>query len=230
MTTRTVEGASILVAGATGGIGRHVAHALAERGARLSLTGRNTEELEALASLGRDSRSIVLDLREAGAASRAVEFARSAHGELDGVVCCAGAVAFGPLDETPPAIVDAIVELDLLVPLRLAQAAIPVLEPGGFVANVSGLVAELPTAGLVAYSAAKAGVSAGYRALARELRRRGLSAIDLRPPHTETALAARALSGQPPALPAGLSPQEVARRIVEAIEADERDVPGSAFS
>ena len=230
MSPRNVDGASILVAGATGGIGRHVAQALAVRGARVSLTGRNAAELEALEALMPGVASIVLDLRKAHAASQAVEFARSAHGELHGVVCCAGTVAFGSLDETPSAVIDAIVELDLLVPLRLAHAAIPVLEAGGFVANVSGLVAELPTAGLVAYSAAKAGASAGYRALARELRRRGLSAIDLRPPHTETPLASRALSGQPPTLPTGLEPQNVARRIVEAIEADERDVPAAAFS
>lgn len=225
---RSIEGASILVAGASGGIGSHVARALAARGARLALTARNGEALEAL-GLG-EAPSLALDLREPGAAARAVEFARVAHGRLDGVMCCAGAVAFGALDETPADVVDAIVELDLLVPLRLAQAAIPVLEPGGFVANVSGLVAELPTAGLVAYSAAKAGASAGYRALARELRRRGISAIDLRPPHTETGLAGRTMFGSPPALPTGLDPEVVARRVVEAIEADERDVPSAAFS
>lgn len=99
----------------------------------------------------------------------------------------------GALAETPPEVVEHVVDLDLLLPLLLAQAAIPVLEPGGFVVNASGVVAELPTAGLVAYSAAKAGISAGYRALAREVRPRKISVIDLRPPHTETGLPGRPL-------------------------------------
>jgi cyclic-di-GMP-binding biofilm dispersal mediator protein len=105
-----------------------------------------------------------------------------------------------------------------------------VLEPGGFVVNVSGVVAELPTANLVAYSAAKAGISAGYRALAREVRSRKLSVIDLRPPHTETGLAGRSLHGTAPRMPEGLDPAVVARRIVAAIEADEREVAAAGFA
>jgi cyclic-di-GMP-binding biofilm dispersal mediator protein len=225
---RSLDGASILVAGATGGLGSRVAHVLAARGARLTLTARHGAALSALRLDG--AATIALDLLERDAPVRAVAAALDAHGRLDGVLCCAGAVAFGPLDETPADVLEAVLDLGLLVPLRLAQSAIPVLEPGGFVANVSGVVAEVPTANLVAYSAAKAGASAAYRALGRELRRRGLSAIDLRPPHTETGLATRALAGAPPRLPAGLDPDAVAERIVAAIEADEREVPGTAFA
>jgi cyclic-di-GMP-binding biofilm dispersal mediator protein len=112
----------------------------------------------------------------------------------------------------------------------LARAAIPILPYGGFVLNVSGVIAELPTAGLVAYSAAKAGVSAGFRAAAREVRARGISVIDARPPHTETGLAGRPLHGAPPRMREGLDPAVVAERLVLAIEQDERDVPASAFT
>ncbi len=210
--SRSLSGTCILVVGASGGIGRPLVDALAGRGSRLALAGRDSSDLDDVAPDGIDTLCF------------------DALGGLDGVVCCAGAVAFGPLDKTPIDVLKEIVAVDLVGPLLLARAAIPILPAGGFILNLSGVVAELPTAGLVPYSAAKAGISAGFRALAREVRPRGLSVIDARPPHTETGLAGRALHGEPPQMRAGLDPSVVAERLVRAIEDDERDVPASAFT
>lgn len=223
---RSLMGARVLVVGASGGIGRPLAEALASRGVELAVAGRDPA---ALAGLGLTGRVFALDLADAPAAASVVAAAAAALGGLDGVVCCAGAVAFGPLDEIPLDVLDALVAVDLVGPLRLARAAIPVLAPGGFVLNVSGMVAELPTAGLVPYSAVKAGVSAAFRALAREVRRRDLAVIDARPPHTETGLAGRPLHGRAPRLPTGLDPEVVAERLVRAIDAGERDLAAGAF-
>ena len=226
--SRSLRGARILVVGASGGIGRPLAAALAGRGSQLVLAGRNGSALAGLA-LG-ETATLPFDLAADDAAPRLLSAAADALGGLDGVVCCAGAVAFGPLDETPIDVLHEVVAVDLVGPLLLARAAIPVLPAGGFILNVSGFIAEFPTAGIVPYSAAKAGISAGFRALAREVRSRGVSVIDARPPHTETGLAGRALHGEPPRLRAGLDPTLVAERLVRAIEDDERDVPGSAFA
>ena len=54
--------------------------------------------------------------------------------------------------------------------------------------------------------------------------------IDIRPPHTETGLAGRPIAGQPPKLPPGLDPGDVARRIVDALAGDEIDLPTDAFA
>ena len=226
--SRSLRGARILVVGASGGIGRPVSVALAERGSRLVLAGRDPSALAAL-DLGQTA-TLPFDLAVDEAVPRLVGAAADALCGLDGVVCCAGAVAFGPLDEIPVDVLHEIVAVDLVGPLLLARAAIPVLTAGGFILNVSGFIAEFPTAGIVPYSAAKAGVSAGFRALAREVRSRGVSVIDARPPHTETGLAGRALHGEPPRMRVGLDPATVAERLVRAIEDDERDVPGSAFA
>ena len=226
--SRSLRGARILVVGASGGIGRPLAAALAGRGARLALAGRDTGRFVAL-GVG-EVAALPFDLADDAAAPRLVAAAGETLGGLDGVVCCAGAVAFGRLDETPIDVLHEIIAVDLVGPLMLARAAIPVLPRGGFVLNVSGVIAELPTAGLVPYSAAKAGISAGFRALAREVRSRGLSMIDARPPHTETGLASRGLHGKPPKMRTGLDPAVVAERLVLAIEQDERDVPASAFT
>ena len=226
--SRSLDGARILVVGASGGIGLPLAAALAGRGARLAVAGRETGRLDALGVS--EVTAFSFDLADDAAAPGLVAAASDALGGLDGVICCAGAVAFGPLDETPIDVLRTIVSVDLVGPLLLARAAIPVLPAGGFVLNVSGVIAELPTAGLVSYSAAKAGISAGFRALAREVRSRGVSVIDARPPHTETGLASRGLHGEPPKMRTGLDPAVVAERLVLAIEQDERDVPASAFT
>jgi NAD(P)-dependent dehydrogenase (short-subunit alcohol dehydrogenase family) len=225
---RSLQGARVLVVGASGGIGRPLVAALEARGAVLAVAARDTDRL---ADRGVGARAVLpFDLADDAAAPRLVATASEALGGLDGVVCCAGAVAFGPLDETPLEVLHELVAVDLVGPLLLARAAIPHLAEGGFVLNVSGVIAELPTAGLVPYSAVKAGVSAGFRALAREVRSRGVSVIDARPPHTETGLAGRPLHGTPPRMRPGLDPATVADRLVEAIERDERDVPARAFT
>ena len=226
--TRSLSGASVLLVGASGGMGRPLAAALADCGAQLALAARDRSRLD---DLGVDEHNtFTFDLADAAAAKPLIVAAAEALGGLDGVVCCAGAVAFGPLEEIPSDVLHEIVAVDLVGPLMLARAAIPFLPPGGFILNVSGVIAELPTAGLVTYSAAKAGISAGFRALAREVRPRGVSVIDARPPHTETGLVGRPLHGEPPKMREGLDPAVVAERLVLAIEQDERDVPASAFT
>ena len=225
---RLLDGARVLIVGASGGLGRPLAAVLTARGAHLALAGRDGSRL---GGLGVDAgRTFAFDLADSGSAKPLIGAATEALGGLDGVICCAGAVAFGPLDEIPIDVLHELVAVDLVGPLVLARAAIPVLPRGGFVLNISGIVAEIPTAGLVAYSAAKAGISAGFRALAREVRPRGISVIDVRPPHTETGLAARPLHGEPPKMRPGLDPGAVAERLVRAIEFDERDVPASSFA
>ena len=226
--TRSLSGACVLLVGASGGMGRPLAAALAGRGAHLALAGRDRSRLDQL-GVG-EHITFAFDLGDVAAAEPLIVAAAEALGGLDGVVCCAGAVAFGPLDEIPSDVLHEIVAVDLVGPIMLARAAIPILPHGGFILNVSGVIAEFPTAGLVSYSAAKAGISAGFRALAREVRPRGVSVIDARPPHTETGLAGRALCGEPPKMRKGLDPAVVAERLVLAIEQDERDVPASAFT
>jgi cyclic-di-GMP-binding biofilm dispersal mediator protein len=94
---------------------------------------------------------------------------------------------------------------------------------------LSAIVAEHPTAGMAFYSATKAALTAFDRALARELRRRRVDVIDIRPPHTETGLAQRPVAGTAPRLPRGLAPDVVAQKIVEAIEGGAREVASGDF-
>ena len=71
------------------------------------------------------------------------------------------------------------------------------------IVNISAIVAEMPTAGMAAYSASKAALTAFDRAGGRELRREGIRVVDVRPPHLDTGLENRPIAGEPPRLPQG---------------------------
>ncbi|GAA4119147.1 hypothetical protein GCM10022415_18850 [Knoellia locipacati] len=217
------------VVGASGALGSLVARELDARGARLLLVGRDADRL---AEVGLDGAATVVvgHLADAATGDLVEQRAREHLGGLDGVVNAAGAVAFGPLLETPDEVVEELFLTNVVGPLVLLRRLLPLLvESQGFVAQISAVVAERPLPGMVAYSASKAALSAVATALRTELRRSRVDVLDLRPPHTETGLATRPLSGTAPRLPAGHRPEDVARRIVDAIAAGEDDVPASAF-
>ena len=168
------------------------------------------------------------DLRRASETSVPIDVARQAFGQLNGIVNAAGVVAFGPLSQTEDSVIEDVLAIDLVGPLRLYRRAIPMMDRG-FILNLSGLVAAMPTAGMAAYSAAKAGLAAATIALAREVRRDGIAVLDAQPPHTETGLVDRSIAGSPPSLPAGLDPDAVAERLVAGVENGERLMSAEAF-
>jgi cyclic-di-GMP-binding biofilm dispersal mediator protein len=229
----SLQGTSILIAGATGGLGAPLSRQLAAAGAQLTLVARDEGRL---AALGLSATTAAVDLRKPAAAQAAVDAAIRAHGRLDGVVFAAGVVAFGPATDTPDQVLVDLFTINTLAPIRLLRAALPHLQDSAaaarapFVAHISAIVAEAPMPGMAAYSASKAALAAFDRAAARELRRSGIRLIDARPPHTETGLADRPIHGAAPRLPHGLAPQDVAARIVAAIEGDETDLPSTSFS
>ena len=228
MPGHTLDGSVVAVVGASGALGSLISRELADRGAHLVLAGRDPDRLSAVGIAG--AVTVQADLTDAASGDRIVEAAREAHGRLDGVVNAAGVVAFGPLVDTEDVVVEELFMTNVIGPLWLIRRVVPALaETGGFVCNVSAVVAEQPLPGMVPYVAAKAALTAADGALARELRRMKVSVVDVRPPHTETGLADRPLSGTAPRLPRGLEPQAVARRIVQAIEAGESDLGSAAF-
>lgn len=224
----------MLVAGASGGLGAPICRHLAGRGARLTLLARDERRLDALADeLRADGAAVAVcagDLRDAADCDRAVQAALDAHGRLDAVVGAAGVVAFGPLLELDDDVLDELLATNLVGPLRLARAALAHLAAGGCIANISAVVAENPVANMAAYSASKAALTSLDVSLGREVRRRRITVLDVRPPHTETGLAGRPIAGDAPALPPGHDPDQVAARIVQAIADGERELPASAFS
>lgn len=222
----TLEGSSVLVAGATGGLGSRIAANLAHRGAALTMVSRRAEKLDALPVPG---RRVALDLRDPSSCEAAVQAAVDHRGRLDVVVNAVGVVAFGPVSDLSVDTMEELFMTNTFVPMLLAKAALAAMDDGGVIVNISGVVAEQNLPGMAAYGASKAAVRSFDEALAREGRRRGVRVIDARPPHTETGLADRAVAGQSPRMPAGLDPTGVAATICTAIVGDTTDLPSSAF-
>lgn len=228
-----LEGASIIVVGATGGLGRHIARLLHERGAKLTLSGRNMTNLEAL---GIPATLVPGDLADPTFARTLVATAVTANGRLDGVINAAGVVAFGPVAELTNETLEQLWQVNAAGPVRVMRAATDSLatsaEAGGepFVVTLSGLVAESPTNGLAAYSAVKTALHAFTQVAARELRRQKIRVLDARPGHTETELSRHPIAGETPKFPTGYLPEAVAARIVEAIVNGEKDLPSTAFT
>lgn len=232
MSPQTIDlsGKRVLVLGGSGVLGSAIASQLGQRGAVVMLAGRDAERLQQRATaIGPDVPSVLFDLGIPAHADHVVSTAVRHLGGLDGIVNAAGVVAFGPFDELDDTTLDELVATDFTGPLRVIKTALPHLE-GGFVVNISGVVAETPTAGMAAYSAVKAALSAATVALGRELRRKKILVIDARPPHTETGLADRPISGLAPSMPEGLDPDGVATVVVEGIAAGVRELASSAFT
>ena len=227
-----LAGKRILLTGATGALGSRIAAQLAAAGAQLVLTGRDADKLQAL---GIPAELFTLDLSLPGAAGSLMQTVTSA-GQLDGIVVAHGVVAFGPASELDAQTLQSLQALNQTSPIELITSAIPALQAAKaagsepFVLTISGVIADMPTAGMAAYGASKAGLKSFVSATQRELRREGIRVLDTRPPHTETGLASRAIAGVAPTMPQGLEPDAVAARIVAAIVNDEKDVPAELFS
>jgi short-subunit dehydrogenase len=199
-----LTGKRILVAGATGALGGALARELRETGADVVTAGR------------RDC-DIALDIADPGSPAAAAASA----GRVDGLVVATGNVAFGAAEETPDEIARALFDANVLGPIALIRALLAQPEPPVAIVAISAVVADLPTARMAAYSAAKAALSAYLTALRHERRRARTVVLDVRPPHLDTGFETRAIAGEPPRLPEPVPAAELVPQVVAALR-DER--------
>ncbi|GGK60268.1 SDR family NAD(P)-dependent oxidoreductase [Ornithinimicrobium pekingense] len=225
---RDLLGAHVAVVGATGALGSRLVELLHASGAVVTVVGRDEQRLWPLA---RGGSVVVGDLGDETLGDRLRSVVEQHYdGRLDGLVNAAGVVTFGPVAELPDEVAEQLVLTNLVGPLWLLRRTVPLLQASrGFVAQITGVVAEESYPGMAAYGASKAGLAAASASLARELRRDAVDVIDLRPPHTETGLAGRALAGRQPTMPTGLDPDAVAARMLRGIVDREPVVGPAAF-
>lgn len=222
-----LDGAIAVVAGATGGLGRAIALELQTAGAEVRVLVRDARTLDPQLAGCRAAECDITDVR---AMRSALQSLVVDGGKLSMVVNATGVVAFGPLEETTDETIEWLAMVNYTAAVQLIRESIPLMASPSAIVTISGVVAESPVANMAAYSASKAALHAATVAIGREVRRRGISLVDVRPPHTETGLATRPIAGSAPKFPPGLVPESVARRIVAAITADERDLPSTAFT
>lgn len=201
-----LRGRSILLTGASEGIGRALALECAREGARLTLVARNRERLtllvEEVQALGGQACLCVADVTSADMAPRMVDAAIQAFGSLDTLVLNAGGSMWAPFEslDDPAAIACDLMELNFFSSLRITREALPHLKRSrGLivpVASVAGFTG-VPTRTL--YAASKHAMVGFFESLRVELRGTGVDITLVAPDFVVTELHARALGpdGQP---------------------------------
>ena len=181
-----------IVTGASRGIGRAIAIALATAGHRLLLTARDEQALAEVAAEVRGNGAAVttcaVDLRDDAAAASIVAATEHAFGPPTNVVSNAGTAPSDKVENTTPAMLRETFALHVGAPLALARAAVPLMKQRG-----GGCLVHLAsTAGLrgfpftAAYTAAKHGMVGLARALAAELAPAGIRVFALCPGFVDT--------------------------------------------
>ena len=234
----TLAGRRALITGGASGIGAELARRLAARGMRVGLIDVNADGLDRVATrVG--AQSAVADVRDAGALTAAIDDLAERLGGIDVAVANAGIATGGPLRLVGPDTVEDTIDVNLLGVWRTARAALPhVVAARGHLLLVSSAAAVLPSGGLGAYSAAKAGVEALGRSLRIELAHHGMSVgvayyLFLQTPMVETVQRSPVFSAarrrMPPLIGRTWALEPAVRRTVRSIERRSRSVVHPPF-
>ncbi|HEY3528041.1 MAG TPA: SDR family NAD(P)-dependent oxidoreductase [Nocardioides sp.] len=220
-----LAGRVALVTGASSGIGRATAVALARAHAHVLVHGRDTERTAEVAHLV-GGTPLLADLAEPHAPDDLAARALAVHGRLDLLVANAGAGLSAPFTAVDPAEIDHLLAVDLLAPIRLVRAVLPAMvERGcGCVVLVSSVAARTGVAGEAVYAAAKAGLDAFAESVRLELTGTGVGVTVLMPGVVDTRF--YEARGRAPLrrVPRPVSAEQVADGIVDAVAHDRPEV------
>jgi short-subunit dehydrogenase len=219
-----LAGRKALLTGATGGLGRAIATALAQRGAGVALSGRKAEALEALAAElpGEGHRVIAADLAEPGAAERLAVDA----GDVDLLVANAGLPGAGRMEDFSAEEVKRALRVNLEAPMLLGQALYPAMlaKGSGHLVFVASLAGKAPSPRSAIYNATKFGLRGFALGLRSDLAPEGVGVSIVSPGFIrEAGMFAESGASPPPGLGTS-TPEQVAKATLRAIEADKVEV------
>lgn len=229
-----LQGKSILVTGASKGIGREVALQCASAGAKLVICGRDPSRLEeTLLSLnGEGHRVFVAELTDTVARQKLA----SECGPLDGVVHSAGIRGLSPMKIVSDAFLAQVMDTNFLAPMLLTRQLLSrgLIRQNGSLLFLSSISALTGTVGVGPYAGSKAALIGSLRPLALELAKRGIRANALCPGLVETSLITEDKSWFEESrkrYPLGIGlPADIAQACLYFLSDASRKVTGSAFS
>jgi NAD(P)-dependent dehydrogenase (short-subunit alcohol dehydrogenase family) len=178
-----LSGRTVLVTGASSGLGNHFARIAANAGARVVAAARRTDRLDALVrELGKNAVAVAMDVENEDSVIAGFDAAEKALGPIDSVIANAGMNVTGMALDLPASDFDRIMAVNLRgVFLTAREAARRMIEAGskdnarGRIVLVASMGAHEVLPGVAAYCASKAGVVTLGKALAREWANRGIN-------------------------------------------------------
>lgn len=224
------SGTRAFVTGASRGIGRAIAHALAQRGATVGLAARSTSALEALAAeLPGAHHVLTCDVSLPASIATAIEDFVATEGRLDLLVANAGIAHYEPVAEQSLEHIEDMTAVNWLGTVHTVKAALPyMLEQGsGHIVVMSSGAGLRGFPGAAAYSATKAAQRMFAEALRHELAGTGVSVTTVYPGEIRTSLHDHERARMPAwyrGAANAASPDELARRVLKAVERDSRQL------
>ena len=228
------EGKTAWITGASSGIGAALAREWAARGARIILSGRDEARLTQVAD-GIDGETLILpfDVRDEAAMKAATKQAVDWHGGVDIFVANAGISQRSAAVDTDMAVYREIIDIDLTAQIAATQALLPhlVARQSGTLLFISSIAGKVGVPMRTAYCAAKFGLVGYADALRAELSQQGVSVHVVCPGSVATDVSRNALTGEGErrgksdrAIDNGIPPPDAAKRIVDGIESNEREI------
>jgi uncharacterized protein len=217
-----LAGRTILITGATGGLGHAIAQAFAARGARLVLSGRRPDVLSSLAASVPDAVVAPADLTDPDSVRALAE----AHPDVDVVVANAAMPGSGLLESFTEDQIDRVLDVNLRAPIVLSRLYVPAMRERGsghfvFMSSLSG---RAPVAGGSLYAATKFGLRGFGASLRADLRGTGVGVSIVSPGFVHDAgMFAESGAELPPGFRT-VSPERVADATVTAVERDRGEV------
>jgi 3-oxoacyl-[acyl-carrier protein] reductase len=205
-----LAGRVALVTGASRGIGRSIALALGREGAAVAVLSTRLEGgapvVDALRASGARAQAVAADVSSPPAVDRALAEVERGLGEVDVLVNNAGIVLRRRLEETRDVDFERVLAVNLAGPFYLCRRLLPRMADRGWgrVVNVSSISGTQGSAGMTAYGASKWGLNGLTRALAEEVRGKGVLVAAVLPGSTDTDM----LKGSP--WSPDMTPDEVA--------------------
>jgi NADP-dependent 3-hydroxy acid dehydrogenase YdfG len=213
-----------VITGASSGIGKAIAAAIALTGGSLCLVGRNQERLEAVAQFARGTARLVLpfvaDLTVDTSPDELARCLKQEFGELDVLVHCAGMYATGSLENSPVQQLDALYRTNVRSPYRLTQALLPMLKLRQgqivFINSSQGLQAKGNTG---SYAVTQHALKAIADSLRQEVNPEGIRVLSIYSGRTATPImqALYEMEGIPYRPELLLQPNDVAQVVMNAL-------------
>lgn len=222
-----------IITGASSGIGRAIALALAEQGYGTTITGRSKEGLAETTALmpPESAHQFIADLADLGTPERLVESAIDKWGNIDVLVNNAGIAPLAMVAETESALITDAIKVNAIAPARLVAALWQhwVERGAGCLINISSLAGSDPFPGFLAYGMSKAALDSLTRSVHVEGASAGIRAFSLALGAVETKMLRSIVTVEQYPSDQTLTPEAVAAKVLELIAGSGNDLCGTSI-